>query len=58
MRLYHVSIGTKGGKCWFYPRVPEYRLCGEDDTTKRICFSDSIERALSAIPDIYKAQSF
>ena len=50
--LYHVSFEqVKDGI--FYPRIPGQRLEGEDNTTKRICFSKSINGCLSAIPDGY-----
>lgn len=57
MTLYHVALGNNSGECQFHPRVPAHRLSGEDSTTKRICFSDSIERALAACPDTEYARN-
>ena len=45
--LYHVSIEEVEK---FELRVPESRMKGENDNIGRICFSTSIEGALSAIP--------
>ena len=45
--LYHVSLESIEN---FKLRIPKYRLEGEDKTTKRICFSKTIEGAFSAIP--------
>lgn len=48
--LYHLSETNHDGE-WFYPRVPE-SICkemGEDDSTKRVCFSSSICGAFFAI---------
>lgn len=48
--LYHLSETNHDGE-WFYPRVPE-SICkemGEDDRTKRVCFSSSICGAFFAI---------
>lgn len=49
MILYHISTDlTKDGN--FYPRIPEAMGLWEDNTTKRICVSASIEGCISAIP--------
>lgn len=48
MTLYHVSFQPVP---LFVPRIPETRAPGENDTIKRICFSDSILHALHAIPN-------
>lgn len=49
MKLYHLTKDlTHNGM--FYPRVPTNRAEIEDDVTPRICFSNSIEGALTAIP--------
>lgn len=45
--LYHVSLKSIRN---FKLRVPKYRLKGEDKTTKRICFSKTLQGAFSAIP--------
>ena len=47
MKLYHVSYNRVGR---FIPRVPRERADHEDDKIPRICFSDSIERCISAKP--------
>lgn len=48
MTLYHVSFQPVS---LFVPRIPETRAPGENETIKRICFSDSILHALHAIPN-------
>lgn len=45
--LYHVSLEPIKK---FTLRVPQQRLDNEDSITKRICFSKSLEGALSAMP--------
>lgn len=45
--LYHVSFRPVRE---LIPRVPRYRAAGENRELKRICFSDSILLALSAMP--------
>jgi hypothetical protein len=35
----------------FIPRIPKERIKGENKTVKRICFSDSIEKAINAVPN-------
>ena len=47
MRYIHVSFDTV--EC-FYPRIPETRCQGENDSIPRICVSGSIEASLNAIP--------
>lgn len=46
-KLYHVSF-TRVPE--FYPRVPNERAQGEDSTIARVCFSDSIENCIAAMP--------
>lgn len=46
--LYHVSLSPVHQ---FVLRVPATRSKGENDTIKRICFSDDIVRAVNAIPE-------
>lgn len=47
--LYHVSVSKiKGNE--FTPRIPKQRIEGEDKTVNRICFCDSIQGCLSAMP--------
>lgn len=56
MKLYHVTKDlTHDGN--FTPRVPERRDYLEDEVIPRICFSTSIEGALSALP-IPRGSSF
>lgn len=59
IKLYHVSFDIDNEPLCkrFVPRVPESHEYGEDNKTKRICFSDSIEGCLDSIgenklPDI------
>lgn len=49
--LYHLSFDIFNEIKRFKPRIPKNRMKEEDCTTKRICFSKSIEGALLAIPD-------
>lgn len=44
--LYHVSLEEVN---FFEPRIPSLTLLDEDTTTKRICFSNTLEGALSAL---------
>lgn len=44
--LYHVSLDEVD---FFEPRIPSLTLLDEDNTTKRICFSNTLEGALSAL---------
>ncbi len=58
---YHVSIGLEDrylsledavSACdtmTLKPRIPRYRLAGEDDTVPRLCVSSSVEQCISAI---------
>lgn len=50
MILYHVTFDLMQDNV-FVPRVPETRADSENDTIKRICFSRTVEGALSAMPD-------
>ncbi len=45
--LYHVSLEEI---VKFLLRVPKFRIEGEDPITKRICFSETLEGAFSAMP--------
>lgn len=53
MLLYHVSTDLVKTK-EFFPRVPMSAMDNilEDKTQKRVCFSDSILGAISAIPEV------
>lgn len=57
--LFHAStaIPFKNRKKIFTPRIPKCRADGEDSTTKRISFSDTILGCLKAIPDSYDGVS-
>lgn len=46
--LYHVT-GDHDHTGVFTPRIPENRMEGEDTTTPRICFADSLSGALDAL---------
>lgn len=49
--LYHLS--TKPNIKRLMPKIPSCAISGHENITlKRICFSDSIERCLSALQDI------
>lgn len=51
--LYHVSIvELKENELNFIPRVPKERMDAENDSIKRICFSDDIANCLKAMSDI------
>lgn len=45
--LYHISFDPVEA---LIPRVPEHRAPGEDAETPRICFSETIEDAITAMP--------
>jgi len=47
--LYHVSYQTIENSN-FYPRIPKARAKNENSNIKRICFSNSIEGCLTAMP--------
>ncbi len=49
MILYHVSFNAIENGI-LYPRIPESRAPHEDKSIPRICFADSIENCLTAIP--------
>ena len=49
-KLYHLSF-SKVKNNLFVPRVPEIRLEGEDCNVLRICFSETIEGCISAMPN-------
>lgn len=50
MELYHLSYRDKLPNNILTPRIPESAVKGyEDTTTKRICFSDSIDNCISAL---------
>ena len=49
MKLYHIAMGWTEISKLFVPRVPETRAYGEDDVTKRICLSTSIEGCFNAM---------
>lgn len=49
--LYHLSFDVLETIEEFVPRIPDQRIEGEDDTSLRICCSDSIENALVALPN-------
>lgn len=49
MKLYHLTKDLNhDGR--FFPRIPNCRAEIEDNTTPRICFANSIEGALTALP--------
>lgn len=49
--LYHLSFDVLETIGEFIPRVPEQRMAEEDNTSLRICCTDTIEGALLAMPD-------
>lgn len=49
MKLYHVSLDLLHDGV-FIPRIPKNRIPNEDSTYKRVCFSDSLEGCLAALP--------
>ncbi|MCK9470681.1 MAG: hypothetical protein M0Q88_02880 [Bacilli bacterium] len=49
MKLYHATMNLDIIK-EFTPRIPENRFAGEEEHTKRICLSSSIEGCITAAP--------
>ena len=47
--MYHLSTDNHHGEL-FEPRIPTSRLLQEDSTTPRVCFADTIDGALRAMP--------
>lgn len=54
MRLFHVSFLKDNLLKQFTPRVPDSAGATEDKVTERICFADSIEGCLTAMPSNYR----
>lgn len=55
MLLYHVSYDIDGDlERVFTPRVPDNVRFDEEDSIKRVCFSDSIQNCIRAIDGYYK----
>lgn len=50
MLLYHISDNICLREKKFIPRIPKERIYNEDNSTQRICFSDSVRGALCACP--------
>lgn len=48
--VYHVSFSCDETTKYYYPRVPKSAMAGEDKSTPRICFADSIEGCITAMP--------
>jgi hypothetical protein len=48
--LYHVSTDISLEEKTFIPRIPKYRISGEDTFSKRICVSNSIQNCISSFP--------
>ena len=64
IKLYHVSFDMDNEPLYkqFVPRAPESHEYGEDNITKCICFSDSIEGCLDSIgenklPDVITSRT-
>lgn len=49
MKLYHISLDWNKDD-YFEPRIPSFRMGGEDGTVPRICLSTTVEGCLTAIP--------
>lgn len=55
MLLYHVSYDIDGDlERVFTPRVPDNVRFDEEDSIKRVCFSDTIQNCIRAIDGYYK----
>jgi hypothetical protein len=52
--LYHVSYRAIRGSI-LYPRIPAQRAYGENNIIKRICFTTTIEKGLTSMPNGGKA---
>lgn len=52
MILYHVSKDPHISETVVYPRIPTYRMEGEDQLIPRICVSPSILGCLSAVDQL------
>lgn len=49
MKLYNVALPEDLHSDVFIPRIPDFRVSGEDNVTDRICLSDSISGCVSAV---------
>lgn len=49
MQLFHVSLDLSNKTKLFEPRIPNHMYIGENNTIKRICFSNSVENCMKAI---------
>lgn len=49
MELFHISMDIKEKTKLFVPRIPERIYNGENNTIKRICFSDTVHGCMKAI---------
>lgn len=49
-KVYHLSFSEVKNNL-FIPRIPDIRLSGENDDILRICFSETIEGCISAMPN-------
>lgn len=52
MYLYHASFDLNEKEKLFIPRIPKSKAKNENDSIKRICFSESIEGCLTAIGNL------
>jgi len=50
VKLYHISAHLENKEI-FHPKIPNYRLKGENEIIKRISVSDSIEGCLTGMPN-------
>lgn len=48
--LYHVSTDISLQEKTFVPRIPKFRLWGEDYSLKRFCVSNSLENCIASFP--------
>ena len=48
--LYHLSKEISLQEKTFTPRVPRFRLYGEDNRSKRVCVSNSIQNCIASFP--------
>ena len=48
-KFYHISYETNNTIECFVPRIPNDKMLGENDTIKRVCVSDDLQKCFNAI---------
>ena len=49
MRVYRIQLGTTDKEIKVFPKIPDYPMNGEDNTTKRICVCPTILGCIKAL---------